>query len=107
MVAHALRLPAIGLRRRLADLPFGNGLRDVCRLWRVVLLVLVLVVVPEIRTAFVSGVFPVPSPIAVPWRPVRMMCLRDLPVALLVTSRSPAPAMPPVRPLLASGPVHL
>src|SRR5690242_18977051 len=84
-------------------MPFGNGVRDVCRFWRIVLLVLVLVLVPEIRPALFTGV----SRITVPWRPVCLISLCSLPLPLLLTSRSPAPAMPPVRPLLASGSVRL
>jgi len=103
VVTHALRLWAVALRRRVADLPLGSGGRDMGRLWRGVLFVLVLTVVPEIGPALFPGV----SPITVPRRPVCLISLCSVSLLLLLTSRSPAPAMPPVRPLLVFGPGHL
>ena len=104
MVPHTLLLRSRGLMLMgcLAHWPVGwSGMGHVRRLWRVVVLVLMLVVVPEIPSAVFPRFAAVAFPIAVLRRPIRLMALR-LPVALLVTFRSAAPATPRVGSLLVS-----
>jgi hypothetical protein len=105
MVPHTLLLRSCGLMLMgcLAHWPVGwSGMGHVRRLWRVVVLVLMLVVVPEIPPAVFPWFAAVTSPIAVLRRPIRLRTL-CLPVELLVTFRSAAPATPPVGSLLVSG----
>src|SRR4029450_2247927 len=105
VVAHSLLLRSRGLMLMgcLAHWPVGwSGMGHGRWLWRVVVLALVLVVVPEIGPAIFPRLAPVASPIAVLERPVRLMALRSVLVALLVTFGSPAPATPPVGSLLVS-----
>ena len=107
MVPHTLLLRSRGLMLMgcLAHWPVGwSGMGHVRRLWRVVVLVLMLVVVPEIPPAVFPWFAAVTSPIAVLRRPIRLRTL-CLPVELLVTFRSAAPATPPppVGSLLVSG----
>src|SRR4029078_3021113 len=103
MVPHTLLLRSRGLMLMgcLAHWPVGwSGMGHVRRLWRVVVLVLMLVVSresPPVSPWFAA----VTSPIAVLQRPIRLRTL-CLPVELLVRFRSAAPATPPVGALLVS-----
>src|SRR4029078_11984426 len=104
VVAHALLLRSRGLMLvgGVAHWLVGwSGMGRVRRFWRVVVLVLMLVVVPEIPAPVFPGFPAVTSPIAVLRRPIRLRTL-CLPVELLVRFRSAAPATPPVGSLLVS-----